>query len=123
MLAKAADLQIARPGRQGPRKSSHARAARRAPRHGLCLRRAARRAQAYASRHDGCMDRVFFVGGFVGGENALARRMIAESMGQVGGRALFCRHSEFLGALGSLTACFRLHTEDDFSDVSAAYMI
>ena len=47
----------------------------------------------------------------------------AESMGQVGGRALFCRHSEFLGALGSLTACFRLHTEDDFSDVSAAYMI
>ena len=54
----------------------------------------------------GSLDRVFFVGGFVGAEqNTLARTLIAESMRQVGGRAVFCRHSEFLGALGSLSDC------------------
>ena len=56
------------------------------------------------------MDRIFFVGGFVGArENELARRMIAESMAQVGGRAIFCKHAEFLGALGSLADCLLRH--------------
>uniref|UniRef100_A0A7S3AIC0 Uncharacterized protein n=1 Tax=Haptolina ericina TaxID=156174 RepID=A0A7S3AIC0_9EUKA len=64
-------------------------------------------AKAYASLPTiSCMDRIFFAGGFVGAEdNRLARQMISESMRNVGGRAIFCRHSEFLGALGSLSAC------------------
>lgn len=54
----------------------------------------------------GGLERVFFVGGFVGArENGLARQMIAESMESFGGRALFCKHAEFLGALGSLSDC------------------
>eukprot|EP00966_Prymnesium_polylepis_P004606 105502-Prymnesium_polylepis.1 len=51
-------------------------------------------AKAYAPSGSGSMERVFFVGGFVGAaENELARRMIAESMANVGGRAIFCRHA------------------------------
>ena len=60
----------------------------------------------------GAIERVCFVGGFVGAaENELARRMIAESMANVGGRALFCRHAEFLGALGSLDDCLQRHAD------------
>ena len=61
-----------------------------------------------ASAGNGFKDRIFFVGTFVGAEeNELARRMIAESMAQVGSRALFCRHAEFLGALGSISECLK----------------
>eukprot|EP00908_Phaeocystis_cordata_P010891 Transcript_21741.p2 GENE.Transcript_21741~~Transcript_21741.p2 ORF type:complete len:478 (-),score=198.35 Transcript_21741:39-1442(-) len=66
-------------------------------------------AKAYASQA-GCLPRVVFVGGFLQ-DNALARRMIARSMARVGGRALFCRHSEFLGALGSIAACIHRHRQ------------
>ena len=52
------------------------------------------------------------MGGFVGAEgNVLARQLIAESMSNVGGRALFCRHAEFLGSLGSLQDCLHRHRE------------
>ena len=66
-------------------------------------------AKAYAT-HAGCLDRIVFAGGFLQ-ENELARREIAQSMSLVGGRALFCRHSEFLGAIGSLGACIHHHRE------------
>jgi type II pantothenate kinase len=62
-------------------------------------------AKSYASQA-GCMERVFFTGGFLQ-DNPLARQMIAKSMSSVGGRAIFCRHAQFLGALGSLAACMR----------------
>ena len=71
-------------------------------------------AKAYAQSDDenGMLSRIFFVGGFVGAEaNVLARQTIAESMANVGGRALFCRHAEFLGSLGSLQDC--LHRRRD----------
>ena len=42
-------------------------------------------------------------------ENTLARQMFAQSMKHVGGRAIFCRHAEFLGALGSLSDCLQRH--------------
>jgi len=54
------------------------------------------------ARHAGCIDRVFFVGGFVEKENHLARKTIADNFNSLGGRAYFLRHSDFLGALGSL---------------------
>ena len=65
-------------------------------------------AKAFASHEeDAVRDRVFFVGTFVGAEeNGLARRMISDSMAMVGCRALFCRHAEYLGALGSLSKSF-----------------
>ena len=71
-------------------------------------------AKAYAQSDEdsGMLDRIFFVGGFVGAEgNVLARQLIAESMSNVGGRALFCRHAEFLGSLGSLQDCLHRHRE------------
>ena len=68
-------------------------------------------AKAYAT-HAGCLDRVFFAGGFLQ-NNELARSLIGTSMASVGGRAIFCRHSEFLGALGSLSACLRAHGAED----------
>ena len=70
----------------------------------------ARHDRASASDGEDLLQRVFFVGGFVGAEeNTLARQMIASSMAAVGGRALFCRRAEFLGALGSLADCVRRH--------------
>jgi pantothenate kinase len=54
------------------------------------------------ARHAGCIDRVFFVGGFVEKENHLARKTIADNFKSLGGCAYFLRHSDFLGALGSL---------------------
>ena len=68
-------------------------------------------AKAYATQAD-CLDRVFFAGGFLQ-NNELARAVIGVSMANVGGRAIFCRHSEFLGALGSLSACLRAHGAED----------
>jgi len=59
------------------------------------------------ARHAGCIDRVFFVGGFVEKENHLARRAIATNFESLGGRAYFLRHSDYLGALGSLWSCLR----------------
>ena len=65
---------------------------------------------APTSEGEDLLQRVFFVGGFVGAEeNTLARQLIARSMAAVGGRALFCRRAEFLGALGSLADCVRRH--------------
>lgn len=71
-------------------------------------------AKAYASAPGApggsCLDRVFYVGGFAGAdENEMARTMIAESMRAVGGRAIFCKHAPYLGALGSLNACLERH--------------
>merc|ERR1719221_964855 len=57
------------------------------------------------ARHHGCVDRVFFVGGFVEEENRLARTAIAQNFRSLGGRAYFVRHSDYLGALGSLRCC------------------
>merc|ERR1712125_299587 len=59
---------------------------------------------AYA-KQAGCVDRVFFVGGFVDQENYLARRAIAQNFRSIGGCAYFLKHSDYLGALGSLRAC------------------
>ena len=75
-------------------------------------------ARAYAAHAD-CLDRIVFAGGFLQ-DNELARREIAQGMGLVGGRALFCRHSEFLGALGSLGACIVRHRDAQRDDASAA---
>ena len=75
-------------------------------------------AKAYAS-HAGCMSRIIFAGGFLQ-DNGLARREIAESMALVGGRALFCRHSEFLGALGSLGACIHHHNKQQSAGADGA---
>eukprot|EP00913_Durusdinium_trenchii_P009396 g8831.t1 len=55
------------------------------------------------ARMAGCMNRVFFVGSFLDQKNAITRQAIgltAQNLG--GGSAYFMRHSEFLGALGSL---------------------
>ena len=57
-------------------------------------------------------NRVFFVGGFLE-SNLIAQRVLARSVQQLGGRALFLRHGDFLGALGSLAHC--LHLRDDGS--------
>lgn len=59
------------------------------------------------ARHAGCVDRVFFVGGFVDEENCLSRASIAANFRSLGGRAYFLRHSDYLGALGSLRTCIR----------------
>lgn len=59
------------------------------------------------ARHIGCVDRVFFVGGFVEEENHIARKAIAQNFRSLGGRAYFLHHSDYLGALGSLWACLR----------------
>jgi len=61
---------------------------------------------AYA-KQAGCVDRVFFVGGFVEEENYLARVAIAENFRSLGGCAYFLQHCDYLGALGSLRACMR----------------
>jgi len=58
----------------------------------------------------GCMDRVFFVGGFLQ-NNDLAQSLITTSMLSLGGRAIFCRHAPFLGALGSLAASLQAERE------------
>mmetsp|Transcript_58509 Transcript_58509/g.110132 ORF Transcript_58509/g.110132 Transcript_58509/m.110132 type:complete len:531 (+) Transcript_58509:86-1678(+) len=59
------------------------------------------------ARHAGCVDRVFFVGGFVEEANHIARKSIAQNFRSLGGRAYFSQHSDYLGALGSLWACLR----------------
>mmetsp|Transcript_72686 Transcript_72686/g.132820 ORF Transcript_72686/g.132820 Transcript_72686/m.132820 type:complete len:508 (-) Transcript_72686:62-1585(-) len=59
------------------------------------------------ARHAGCVDRMFFVGGFVEEENHIARKSIAQNFHSLGGRAYFSHHSDYLGALGSLWACLR----------------
>eukprot|EP00940_MAST-03C_sp_MAST-3C-sp2_P000044 g44.t1 len=45
--------------------------------------------------------RVFFSGGFLA-TNPIAQRAISKSFGSLGGRALFNKHTDFLGAIGSL---------------------
>jgi len=57
------------------------------------------------ARHEGCMDRVFFAGGFIEEANHLARATIAANFLSLGGRAYFLQHCDFLGALGSLRCC------------------
>lgn len=64
-------------------------------------------ASAFA-KHAGCVDRVFFVGGFVDEPNHLARRAIAANFRSLGGCAYFLRHSDFLGSLGSLQRAFQV---------------
>lgn len=59
------------------------------------------------ARHLGCVDRVFFAGGFVEEENHIARKAISANFRSLGGRAYFLRHSDFLGALGSLRSCIQ----------------
>jgi len=61
---------------------------------------------AYA-KQAGCVDRVFFVGGFVEEANHLARVAIASNYRSLGGCAYFLKHCDYLGALGSLRACMR----------------
>mmetsp|Transcript_61582 Transcript_61582/g.198293 ORF Transcript_61582/g.198293 Transcript_61582/m.198293 type:complete len:535 (+) Transcript_61582:105-1709(+) len=61
------------------------------------------------ARHAGCVDRVFFAGGFVEEENHIARKAIAANFRSLGGRAYFLRHADFLGALGSLRSCLQSH--------------
>ncbi|CAE7453175.1 Pank1 [Symbiodinium natans] len=63
-------------------------------------------ATAYA-KHADCLDRVFFVGGFIDEPNRLARAAIAQNFRSLGGCAYFLRHSDFLGALGSLHHAFQ----------------
>lgn len=70
-------------------------------------------ATAFA-KHAGCVGRVFFVGGFVDASNHLAREAIAANFRSLGGCAYFLRHSDFLGALGSLAyALSSAETGDD----------
>eukprot|EP00929_Paragymnodinium_shiwhaense_P060252 TRINITY_DN30112_c0_g1_i1.p1 TRINITY_DN30112_c0_g1~~TRINITY_DN30112_c0_g1_i1.p1 ORF type:complete len:559 (+),score=96.66 TRINITY_DN30112_c0_g1_i1:152-1828(+) len=57
------------------------------------------------AKQAGCVDRVFFVGGFVDQDNYLARTTIAKNFRSIGGCAYFLKHSDYLGALGSLKAC------------------
>mmetsp|Transcript_85621 Transcript_85621/g.169933 ORF Transcript_85621/g.169933 Transcript_85621/m.169933 type:complete len:531 (+) Transcript_85621:61-1653(+) len=64
-------------------------------------------ATAFA-RHANCLDRVFFVGGFVDEPNHIARTAIAANFRSLGGCAYFLRHSDFLGALGSLKCAFEV---------------
>lgn len=59
------------------------------------------------ARHAGCIDRVFFVGGFVEETNWIARKSIATNFRNLGGCAYFLRHCDFLGALGSLRCALR----------------
>jgi len=63
-------------------------------------------ATAFA-HHAGCVGRVFFVGGFVDEPNWIARKAIAANFRSLGGCAYFLRHSDFLGALGSLRCVLR----------------
>jgi len=63
-------------------------------------------ASAYA-RMAGCINRVFFAGGFVDEKNVIARGSIAANFRNLGGCAYFLRHSDFLGALGSLQGALR----------------
>lgn len=62
-------------------------------------------ATAFA-KFEKCLDRVFFVGGFVDEPNHIARSAIAANFRNLGGCAYFLRHSDFLGALGSLKCAF-----------------
>mmetsp|Transcript_23421 Transcript_23421/g.43103 ORF Transcript_23421/g.43103 Transcript_23421/m.43103 type:complete len:523 (-) Transcript_23421:134-1702(-) len=57
------------------------------------------------ARNAGCVNRVFFVGGFVEQENHIARAAIAANYRSIGGCAYFLKHSDYLGALGSLRHC------------------
>jgi type II pantothenate kinase len=61
---------------------------------------------AYAKQAD-CVDRVFFVGGFVEEANHLSRVAIASNYRSLGGCAYFLEHCDYLGALGSLRASMR----------------
>ncbi|CAK9006498.1 4'-phosphopantetheine phosphatase (Inactive pantothenic acid kinase 4) (hPanK4) [Durusdinium trenchii] len=63
-------------------------------------------ASAHA-RLAGCINRVFFAGGFVDEKNVIARKSIALNFRNLGGCAYFLRHSDFLGALGSLQGALR----------------
>jgi len=62
---------------------------------------------AALARQSGCLDRVFFAGGFMTEGNHLARRAIAANFRSLGGRVYFLRHCDFLGALGSLRSCIK----------------
>eukprot|EP00403_Amphidinium_massartii_P015546 CAMPEP_0178415210 /NCGR_PEP_ID=MMETSP0689_2-20121128/23435_1 /TAXON_ID=160604 /ORGANISM="Amphidinium massartii, Strain CS-259" /LENGTH=512 /DNA_ID=CAMNT_0020036525 /DNA_START=79 /DNA_END=1617 /DNA_ORIENTATION=- len=59
------------------------------------------------ARNTGCVDRVFFVGGFVEQENRIARAAISANFRSLGGSAYFLQHSDYLGALGSLRHCMQ----------------
>jgi len=72
----------------------------------MVTQQAALLASAFA-RHAGCIDRVFFVGGFVEETNWIARKLIATNFRNLGGCAYFLRHCDFLGALGSLRCALR----------------
>jgi len=65
------------------------------------------------AKHANCLDRVFFVGGFVDEPNKIARTSIAANFRSLGGCAYFLRHSDFLGALGSLRCAFQELEEHD----------
>lgn len=66
------------------------------------------------AQNSGCVDRVFFVGGFVEEGNHVARSRISASFRSLGGRAYFLHHCDYLGALGSLQSCLR-HGANAFS--------
>jgi len=60
---------------------------------------------------------VFFTGGFLVADNTVARRIIANSLRNLAlGPALFLRHSDFLGALGSLMQCVKNHSKKGAGD-------
>jgi len=52
-----------------------------------------------------CLTRVFVVGGFMD-SNPIARRVFAKNVAALKGRAIFLKHSGYLGSLGSLQHCF-----------------
>lgn len=60
-----------------------------------------------SARHAGCVGRVFCVGGFVDEANWMSRMSIAANLRNLDGCAYFLRHSDFLGALGSLKCALR----------------
>jgi hypothetical protein len=51
-----------------------------------------------------CLTRVFVVGGFMD-SNPIARKVFGQNLAALKGRAIFVKHSGFLGSLGSLQNC------------------
>eukprot|EP00397_Hematodinium_sp_SG-2012_P024662 GEMP01025699.1.p1 GENE.GEMP01025699.1~~GEMP01025699.1.p1 ORF type:complete len:475 (+),score=63.65 GEMP01025699.1:224-1648(+) len=63
---------------------------------------------------------VFFTGGFLR-NNRIAIELLAQSMQNLGAQAYFCKHCDFLGALGSLKICLQEElngSDDETSDSS-----
>jgi len=55
----------------------------------------------HLARQHGCLDGLFFVGGFLSG-NPAAQRLLAYFCANIGARPKFLRHCDFVGAVGAL---------------------